>query len=188
MPTYSLAELARLADVTPRTVRYYVIQGLLPAPGPQGPNTRYTDDHLARLRAIKKLQGAHFPLADIRSRLRAVTTGELESIAELTQPAAADSAVDYIRDVLQPTYARRTYSLPAPPPAPASAPASAPAARGPAPTTSPRQTEPQGTRSQWERIPLDPDIELHVRRPLTRQSNKRVERLIAIARELFEED
>ena len=184
MPTYSLPELAKLADVTTRTVRYYISQGLLPAPDAQGPNTRYTDDHLARLRAIKKLQGAHFPLAEIRSRLRSFTTSELESMAELTQPAAADSAVDYIRDVLQPTLARRPYSLPVPPPAPASA----PLATGPAPTTSPSQADSQLIRSQWERIPLDQDIELHVRRPLTRQSNKRVERLIAIARELFEED
>jgi hypothetical protein len=42
-------------------------------------------------------------------------------------------------------------------------------------------------RSHWERISLDPDVELHVRRPLTRTANKRVERLITIARQLFEE-
>ena len=31
---YSLTELADLAGVTPRTVRYYLAQGLLPAVGP----------------------------------------------------------------------------------------------------------------------------------------------------------
>ena len=31
---YSLSDLARLADVTPRTVRYYVALGLLPSPRP----------------------------------------------------------------------------------------------------------------------------------------------------------
>ena len=54
--------------------------------------------------------------------------------------------------------------------------ASAPPAAAPEPSV----------RSQWERVVLDPDIELHVRRPLTRQHNKQVERLIAIARELSE--
>ena len=34
---YSLADLARLAGVTPRTVRYYVAQGLLPSPEPPDP-------------------------------------------------------------------------------------------------------------------------------------------------------
>lgn len=178
VPTYSLPELAKLADVTPRTIRYYIAQGLLPAPEPQGPNTRYTDEHLARLRAIKKLQSAHFPLADIRSRLRTFTTEELGSIAELVTPAAEDSAVDYIRGILEPqtTNAKRAYSLPVPQTPMAAAPPAMPS------------QEPQPSRSQWERVSLDPDIELHVRRPLTRANNKRVERLIAIARELFEED
>jgi hypothetical protein len=43
-------------------------------------------------------------------------------------------------------------------------------------------------RAQWERITLDPDVEIHIRRPLTRQHNRRVERLIAIARELMKEE
>ena len=33
---YSLADLARLADVTPRTVRYYIAQGLLQSPEAAG--------------------------------------------------------------------------------------------------------------------------------------------------------
>jgi hypothetical protein len=43
-------------------------------------------------------------------------------------------------------------------------------------------------RSTWERLSITPDVELHVRRPLDRTANKRVERLVRIARELFEED
>jgi hypothetical protein len=43
-------------------------------------------------------------------------------------------------------------------------------------------------RSQWDRIALAPDIELHVRRPLSRLVNKRVDRLVAAARQLLEED
>lgn len=43
-------------------------------------------------------------------------------------------------------------------------------------------------RSQWDRIELAPDIELHIRRPLARSTSKRVDRLISIARDLLEED
>ncbi len=46
----------------------------------------------------------------------------------------------------------------------------------------------QMTRSQWERLPLSPDVELHIRRPLSRHQNKQVDRLIDFATELFEED
>ena len=41
--------------------------------------------------------------------------------------------------------------------------------------------------SQWERIEIAPDVELHVRRPLSRHQNRAVERLIAFARNLFQE-
>jgi hypothetical protein len=43
-------------------------------------------------------------------------------------------------------------------------------------------------RSQWERIALGPDVELHIRRPLARAQQKGVDRLVTIARELLEED
>ncbi len=56
--------------------------------------------------------------------------------------------------------------------------ASAPAAAAPTATE----------RSQWERITLAPDIELHVRRPLPRPLAKQVDRLVSIARDLLEED
>src|SRR6187397_1590105 len=66
---YSLNDLARLADVTPRTIRYYVAQGLLPSPEAAGPATRYGEGHLARLRLIKRMQREHLPLSEIRGRI-----------------------------------------------------------------------------------------------------------------------
>jgi DNA-binding transcriptional MerR regulator len=52
----------------------------------------------------------------------------------------------------------------------------------------PMQLPEEPVRSQWERITLAPDIELHLRRPLSRGVNKKVERLLDVARDLFEED
>jgi len=52
----------------------------------------------------------------------------------------------------------------------------------------PEPPTPTPDRSQWDRIGLAPDIELHVRRPLSRVQNKQVERLIALARQILEED
>lgn len=177
MPEYSLNELATLADVTPRTIRFYIEQGLLPAPGSLGPKSRYTDEHLERLLLIKRFQAAHLPLAEIRNRLRSQPAEE-----PAVEPAMpSQSAVDYIRGVLgnRPVMAPAAQSVP--PPAPAAAAATP---RWTVPKT--QTTEPE--RSQWERISLDPDIELHIRRPMTRSDNKRVARLIEYARQLFEED
>jgi UV DNA damage repair endonuclease len=46
----------------------------------------------------------------------------------------------------------------------------------------------RSTRSTWDRIPLAPDVELHIRRPLSREQNRQVERLIEAARDLFAEE
>jgi DNA-binding transcriptional MerR regulator len=43
-------------------------------------------------------------------------------------------------------------------------------------------------RSQWERLSLGPNLELHIRRPLGRLEQKRVERLITIARQVLKEE
>jgi DNA-binding transcriptional MerR regulator len=227
MPTeYSLVDLAKLADVTPRTIRFYIAQGLLAAPTTGGSAARYGESHLARLRLIKRLQLTHLPLADIRQRLRGLTEDQIEAIGEALgeqtrSQASTGSALDYIRGVLgarpaqvvaessPPRYAPVAAQSASTPAAAAITPAAAassptavssmrdPVAMVPAPSPAP-MTAPapppslpstaETDRSQWERISLDPDVELHIRRPLTRQQNKRVERLITIARQLLEED
>jgi hypothetical protein len=61
----------------------------------------------------------------------------------------------------------------------------------PAPAASvatPKEPAPAAERSQWDRIALTDDIELHVRRPLSRQDHRRVERLITIARQVLGEE
>jgi len=206
--SYSLQDLADLADVSPRTVRYYVAQGLLPSPGQVGPAARYSEGHLDRLRLIRRLQREHLPLAEIRVRLAELddeTVAELVDAAPLGPPES--SALAYIRSVLappiQPEVARLQASLSrqmsaGPPVEPdRTAEAAAPyvvgriTLPGGAPLATPAKptaSEPVAQRSQWDRIALSPDIELNIRRPLSRQQNKQVERLIAIARELLEED
>ncbi|MEO5964963.1 MAG: MerR family transcriptional regulator, partial [Candidatus Limnocylindrales bacterium] len=101
---YSLAELARLADVTPRTVRYYVAQGLLASPGAAGSATRYSEGHLARLRLIRRLQREHLPLAEIRSRLERLGDEEIGKLlgsdnADAPPPAPAETLA-FVRDLM----------------------------------------------------------------------------------------
>ena len=184
-PRYSLTELADVAGVTPRTVRYYISQGLLPSPGTSGPGAKYDDAHLDRLRLIRRLQREHLPLADIRQRLEGLDAETITSLAVAEPPKVSEeSALDYVRALL------------APPAAPPAAPPIAhrsllkrassaiPGITGPKPTPRPPQIE----RSQWERISLAPNVELHVRRPLPRPIAKQVDRIVSIARDLLEEE
>ncbi len=79
---YKLDELAREADVAPRTVRYYVQRGLLPAPAFRGKDTTYNHEHLLRLRAIKRLQQEAMPLDAIQARLALLSLAEIERLAQ----------------------------------------------------------------------------------------------------------
>ena len=191
---WSLTDLARLGDVTPRTIRYYISQGLLAAPTGSGPAARYGPAHLGRLRAIRRLQREHLPLAEIRSRLGRLTDAQVDGLLaddDATDAAAhpTDSAADYIRRVMAgtpkaPAMAVRA-ALKAAEPAVMSEISAAPTTPPSPPSPTP---EPEPDRSTWERVALTPDIEIHLRRPLDRQTNKRVDRLIRIARELLDED
>ena len=275
---YTLSELADIAGTTPRTVRYYVASGLLPSPG-LGPGARYSKRHVNRLYLIRKLQRAHLPLAEIRSRLAALDDEDIRGLVEQPVEAPSGTALDYVRDVLaNPTSSLMPIAAPAPAPAapmtgaasarqavptsppgsatgPAQAMTPAPAAppAPPAPQAPPAPPAPQAAspplagavvapgphstpatgqpvesglpgahepslvpvarpaesgpafaaiaptgseppvsrspdRSQWDRIALTDDVELHVRRPLDRLTNRRLERLVALARQLLSED
>jgi DNA-binding transcriptional MerR regulator len=187
---YTLTELAALGGVTPRTVRYYIGQGLLPAVGVSGPGAKYDETHLARLRLVKRFQAQHQPLAEIRRRLETLDDAAIAAIAVEPPPARpSESALDYIRRVTTP--AQQTRVTPLIRRAYSQALRSMDMPSLPADTTSPapqRGAAPRRERSQWERVDLAPDIELHIRRPLPRPTAKRVDRLIEIARDLLEED
>jgi len=65
---YNIDELADLGGVSRRTVRYYVQEGLLPAPFGVGRGRHYGQAHLDRLLEVKAQQEAGLSLDDIRSR------------------------------------------------------------------------------------------------------------------------
>ena len=159
-PRYDLGELAELAGATVRTIRYYVQQGLLPAPGQMGPGSHWSQTHLQRLRLIRKLQRQHLPLSEIRRQLAELGDDAVARLlADEAKEETPGSAVDYVRAVL---------------------------AKAGSPMRSPSSPlSGSSDRSQWERIRLDDDIELHVRRPLSREQNRLVERLLAEARRIL---
>jgi DNA-binding transcriptional MerR regulator len=209
----TLTELSDRSNVTPRTVHFYIQQGLLPPAGSPGPGAKYDEGHLARLRLIRRLQREHLPLAEIRKRLEAmddeaIRTAAAESTAD--QHPEPASALDYVRRLLALDHrgqatrldriALNTVTPAARPATRVAAAESAPAlslgalaspieALPPGPAAQAPATRPSvAERSQWERYSLAPDIELHVRRPLSRDQNRRVERLLARAHDVFNED
>jgi DNA-binding transcriptional MerR regulator len=78
-------DLAREADASVDTIRYYQKQLLLPPPERDGRVAWYTDEHLERIARIRELQRRGFTLAVIRRFL----SGELDSADEPLAAAVA---------------------------------------------------------------------------------------------------
>jgi DNA-binding transcriptional MerR regulator len=66
---YAIGDLATLAGVSRRTVRYYVQEGLLPPPLGVGRGNHYAPEHLEQLLRVKALQESGHTLDDIRLAL-----------------------------------------------------------------------------------------------------------------------
>ena len=80
---YKLDELAEAAEISVRTVRYYVQRGLIAPPVFRGKDTVYSGGHLLRLKLIKKLQDERFlPLDAIAQQLDGLTNQEVTTMLD----------------------------------------------------------------------------------------------------------
>ena len=169
---YKLEELAEAAGLTPRTVRYYTAEGLLPPPDARGRFALYGEEHLRRLLLIQRLKNAYVPLERIRQQLEKLSDKEAalllrEGVDESplpsdcgALPADKASAAAYISNVL----GKQSRS-----PAPGTNfTASAAASRAPEKAAAP---------DAWYRIPLAPGLELHAR-----SISPLVEKIIALSK------
>src|SRR6185295_9700937 len=77
---WRIDDLARRADVTVDTIRYYQREGLLPPAERAGRANLYGPSHLEALARIKELQGRRFSLAAIRALLTDARGGLIEGI------------------------------------------------------------------------------------------------------------
>src|SRR5437870_2719898 len=111
---YTIGELAELAGVTPRTIRYYTAEGLLPRPEPRGQYALYGQEHLLRLQLIARLKAAYLPLGEIKARIAYLDPDQirqlLEGYRDLPAVDPSTSAADYLSQLLatqsapQPSY------------------------------------------------------------------------------------
>jgi DNA-binding transcriptional MerR regulator len=90
---YAIEELADLAGVSRRTVRYYVQEGLLQAPLGRGRGRHYGPEHLERLLQVKGLQEQGKSLTEVKAAIgaggRAVRAASAQEVRTLPRSAWA---------------------------------------------------------------------------------------------------
>ena len=85
-PVYTLNELCSLVDMSIRTVRYYVQQGLVDRPEGETRAARYGQKHLDQLLLIKKWTAAGLSL----DRIRELLAGEDAAVPERSKRQSND--------------------------------------------------------------------------------------------------
>ena len=179
MDDLTIKDLCAKAGVTPRTVHFYIQQGLLPPPEGGGRGARYAEAHLGRLQLIRRLQKEHLPLNEIRRQLDTLSDDQVLKALTGGSPSTGKprtSALDYIQSVKAGASGRRV-------------PPTSRAMRDAVASVTPEASIPSPARhSQWERLVLNEDLELHIRRPLSRERNRLVDRLLAFVKQINKED
>ena len=142
-----------------RTIRYYLTEGLVsPAEDKQGTASVFGYRHLLQLLAVKKLQAEHLPIRKIRELVESREVRDLERLLGLEGGTTSkNEALSYLEKLLTKPAAASHAS--------AARPLNFSASPQPsvAPSAPPPQFSPSSSGSgAWERIEIEPGLELHV--------------------------
>ena len=179
----TIDELAERFGLRPRTIYFYITQGLLPSPGTRGRGVRYGEEHQLRLEVITHLTRRHVPLAEIKERLDGLTTEELRRLVEEERRQTEDlkrakrepSPRSYIAALLE--QARSAPVDAADAPGDSSRGAAHVRRTGSGPDASRRRGQ------AWRRWEIAPGVELHASDVGERRYGTLIKRLLRVARE-----
>ena len=176
----TIEDLAARVKLSVRTIRFYITEGLIPGPEGRGTATTYSEEHLLKLRLVRRLSDQRVPLSQIKTQMDGLTLGEIESLlrgqeeqqARLVQAAQESSPRAYVAALLD-----RAQSLKEAPSSQPSSPSSPsrkhsfPSAQAPVPPAS----------EVWQRWELAPGVELHVRGDAERRHKSLIDALLRAA-------
>jgi DNA-binding transcriptional MerR regulator len=179
----TIDELAERFELRPRTIHFYITQGLLPSPGTRGRGVRYGEEHQLRLELITHLTRRHVPLAEIKERLDGLTTEELRRLVEEERRQTEDlklakrepSSRSYVAALLKQARSAHTDAADAP----------EDSGRGAAHFRR-AGSEPDASRRRgqaWRRWELAPGVELHASDMGERRYRTLIKRLLQVAEE-----
>jgi DNA-binding transcriptional MerR regulator len=94
-------ELAERAGVSVRTIRYYIAEGLLPAPTTRGRYAYYSQEYLDLIELIRRLKEAYLPLREIRALVLNLPAEKVKEVLEQNAGFPQEELLRAVRDVAQ---------------------------------------------------------------------------------------
>jgi DNA-binding transcriptional MerR regulator len=143
-----------------RTIRYYLAEGLIRSPEEkQGTASVFGYMNLLQLVAIKKLQAEHLPIRKIRELVAGKSEQELESLLGIGGPAGKKSreseAKRYLESLLAPSMPAKVETF------------GSVSARAPTPIQAAPLAQQAEQSPSWQRVEIEPGLELHIRSDYT---------------------
>ena len=189
-----ISQLAEMAGVSVRTVRFYVSLGLLDRPGGRGRAATYASENLDRLRLVRTLVDKRVPLREIQETVGRMDARDVRGLlaqeerqSSHEREARAHSPREYVSALLE--RARATGSLSVSPrrapdsslSAPSAPPQTSPAPRAPQERARRPAQGPVRSATAWRRISLAPGLELHLDLDMEEIHTALVERILTLA-------
>lgn len=107
---YSFRQLAEMAGIPPRTLRFYIARGLVSGPDKAGRGAAYGESHLKQIQHVRRFQDQGLTLAEIAQRL--ATPADSASLPEShawRHYSVADDLVLMVREQAAPWRLRQIH-------------------------------------------------------------------------------
>lgn len=138
-----------------RTIRYYLSEGLIQsADEKQGTASVFGYKHLLQIVAVKKLQAEHLPIRKIRELVADKDEQQLESLLGLTAASGSKNKINEAKTYLESLLTTSTQFQGSPDHSSSKQYRSLPSAA--------QQSSSEQTAS-WQRVEIEPGLELHIR-------------------------
>lgn len=181
---YDLESLAEKFKLSTRKIRYYISIGLLPEAESRGRHSRYGRSHSDRLEMILKLKEEGFSLEEIGRGFRKYRESGMRQYLEEIKARKGETesraaSVNSVNSVNEPPPDALGYSQWAQKGGDSSKVSLRMGFQSQAPPF------PSPSEATWKRLPLSPDVEIHVRQPLDSETDRKVAELLRSAEDIF---
>lgn len=165
---YLIHELAEKTGVSVRTIRFYIEKGLLPEAPVKGRYAAYSEEYVDRIRLIKRLKEKFLPLEEIRNQIASLDYRQIVQRLQMEE-GQETTGPDDGQTIKQPSLpgvqkAVQNYLIG---------------------NANSGKLESITGGIIWERVKIVEGIELHFRRPLDSRYHRKINNIIAFAKNEF---